>query len=207
MAPVVALLLGLQHAGVVGPSVPGECGGSDEDRLLAWASATPGFVSRVRIAAAGSHGRGLVLAEDVAEGEMALYVPASLRLALDTSSMPARQRSVIKRRGSEDPAGVGLALAILHERQRGNASGFAHWIRTLPTQPPPNMYFMPARELRELRAASDSDQECKRTVSIQLRCPSEVAGALSAISWDGWWCAIQPCIPHHPAFMFRVSPA
>ena len=108
-------------------------GADAEQRLLEWAAEAPGWVGKVSLARnhrgapPGELVRGLVVTEDVPRDTVVLYAPASLKLTLDTCTMPAHDRAKLQRYNQY----VRSALSILHEKQR-NGSRFWPYVASLP---------------------------------------------------------------------------
>ena len=181
--------------GLVRPGVP--------TGLLTRASQAEGFFGNVRLrshSVMGERGpsgqRGLVLAADVPKDTLVLYIPASLRLTLDTSSMPERHREQMRRYNQY----VQSALAILFEQKLGrNSSNFWPYIASLPREPPRNMFYLSQHELATAGLANDV------TTLEVLRCPQEVAQALRRVHRSGddstdtaWWWVMLPRLWQRP---------
>jgi hypothetical protein len=153
-------------------------GADAEQRLLEWAAEAPGWVGKVSLARnhrgapPGELVRGLVVTEDVPRDTVVLYAPASLKLTLDTCTMPAHDRAKLQRYNQY----VRSALSILHEKQR-NGSRFWPYVASLPEQAPRNMFYM---SRSEVEAAAGG----YTTISEVLRCPQQVKQALRGVRRD-----------------------
>ena len=157
-------------------------GAEAEQRLLQWAAEAPGWIGRsLALTRRPSHRvgehdpvRGLVVTEDVPKDTVVLYAPESLKLTLDTCTMPHHDRTKMQRYNQY----VRSAISILHEKQSGrDGSRFYPYVASLPELPPRNMFYMPASELK---AALAEDA----TISEVVRCPQQVKQALRRVRTD-----------------------
>ncbi|KAG8460713.1 hypothetical protein KFE25_010768 [Diacronema lutheri] len=101
--------------------------------LEAWVRANGGTVGPVRARARAARGHGLVTTRAVRVGELLLRVPAALILTDESASRSPLGRALRAALPSATPAEL-VCAALVHERQLGDASAWAAWLRTVPTE-------------------------------------------------------------------------
>eukprot|EP00793_Prasinoderma_coloniale_P003075 PRCOL_00006542-RA len=108
----------------------------------------------------GAAGWGLAAARPVAAGETLITLPRSLALTYGPGSDPALLAMIAK--VPEELWSVRLALALLAERAKGDASRWAPYIATLPASYPGCPIFWGAEDLKALQYPPLAAQVAKR---------------------------------------------